>query len=503
MGHEGLLKDYLELVRSNTGWHSDSLDRFQKKLMNWLKHGLVVAASGGPDSQLLVFLLYCVSRNLSVRPAITFHLDHGLREQSAADADLVRQTASALDLTHYEEYQDVEGFARKMKMNLEAAARFLRYRDLFRVCKLSESEYCATGHHAGDFVETALQRWIRSSSRELKDILPVESQMPVWSSLRKSRRFLGHLNIVRPLLLIHRQQILELIQAHSIPFVHDASNQDPAYLRNFLRSEVLPALYDRGLNPASLWSVNHDPLQQLEHSSGTATEPQPFVRIPGQLWKSATLSELATLLRLSLKSLCEEMVSGPMVQEIYSGLQDTGHRWMRVQNTELEFWCAGQDLWIYRRNGEITRPPRIERLTNPETSNSTPEGSRESDSMHHRSREQGAQISQSTEIQANASSEFESDAPEKVMDYTWKIEWLGTKRLYHGVQGAEPASRVSRYRFKTESGMHTGKIKTLFQKESLPPPVRENLPVIVDGQGYAVRACLSFLGQQDRIFFLA
>ena len=113
MGHEGLLKDYLELVRSNTGWHSDSLDLFQKKLMNWLKHGLVVAASGGPDSQLLVYLLYSVSRNLSVRPAITFHLDHGLREQSAGDADLARQTSASLDLTHYEEYQDVEGFRQR------------------------------------------------------------------------------------------------------------------------------------------------------------------------------------------------------------------------------------------------------------------------------------------------------------------------------------------------------------------------------------------------------
>ena len=463
MGDGSLFKDYLELVQTNTGWKSSSLDDLEQELKSLIQQGLLVAASGGPDSQLLLYLMQNLAAKYSLTVPTTFHLDHGLRSSSTEDADLVRKTAAALDLSHYEEVQDVEGFARRMKMNLESAARFLRYRDLFRAAKLAGAEFCATGHHSGDFVETALQRWIRCSSRELKDILPMKSEMPIWSSLRKSRRFLGHLNLLRPLMLLTRSQIKEMLKVHSIPYAEDPTNADPTYQRNALRINVLPELYAQGLNPAALWSVHHDPLSSAEmHSSGIEL----YSRIPAHLWKNASLSELTSLIRLSLKTLGEDMISGAMLQEVH-GVSHAFRRgqWLRVQNSFVEIWSSGEDLWIYRIQGELFRPPVMQKLSE--------------------------------------SVDTSSDARGPSADSGWAIEWLGKQRTYRTELRAVPASEVSMYRFQNQQGIHTGKIKTLFQRASLPPPVRLHLPMLVDNQNHAVRACLSFLGLEDRIFFLA
>ncbi|MEQ8350627.1 MAG: tRNA lysidine(34) synthetase TilS [Leptospiraceae bacterium] len=447
-----------------------------KSLESWLiqemKDGLVVAASGGPDSQLLLYLLSDLCRQMGLPAPSVFHFNHGLRQQADEDADLVSRTARQLDLSFFQEAQDVAGFARRMKMNLEAAARFLRYRDLFRASKLSQSGGCCTGHHGVDFAETALQRWIRSSGRELKDILPASSELPIWSSLRKSKRFLGYLKVIRPLLPLNRWDIEQLLEQHSIPFATDETNLDTQFQRNFIRTEIIPGLKQQGLNPASLWSVHHGAPGTVESKKkkprNKSSQLEPFIRIPNTLLGRFELTDLATLIRLALKNLGQDMISRSMLHEIHEGLAGIrGENWLRVQNPVCEIWWAGSDLWIYPLQGEIWNEPvsMIE--------NQLQDGAAQATDYHSRT--------------------------ERL-----RVLWLGRERIYDRSELEVKAARdVTAYRFQKENKIHTGKTKTLFQKESLPPPIRENLPILVDKQGFAVRACLSFLGQEDRIFFLA
>ncbi len=461
---------YLARMQRNTGATDALVAEYQRHLMARLRSGVIVAASGGPDSQLLLHLLASLAEMAGVSLPVSFHLNHELRKEAAQDADLVRNTARSLDLIHYEESHDVSAFARKMRMNLESAARFLRYRDLFRATKLAGCGFCATGHHAVDFVETMILHWIRSSSREASELMPLESQLPIWSSLRKSKRFLGRLSLVRPLLVTHRKDVLELLEEFSIPFAEDSSNQDISLNRNWIRHRVIPGLEGRGLNPASLWSVHHDfawPERHLSTEKPSVgagpnplnAEPEFFVRLPGPVCQNASPSELASILRASLRALALEMLPRSVVLQIYSELRTSEFgRWLRTGTSAVELWSAGGDLWIYPVNGAFMKGPEIKSISDG------------------------------------------SDPVDSGKNY--EVSWLGLTRRYSGavlrtVQGDDL------YRFRNDRRIHRSRIKTLFQKEQLPPPVRRNLPVVLDAEGYIVRACLSFLGQQDRIFFLA
>lgn len=89
----------------------------------------------------------------------------------------------------------------------------------------------ATAHHADDNLETFLLRLLRGGGlRGLSGIPPVRGQ------------------IVRPMLTLSRAQIEAYLEAHALPFVEDESNADTAYLRNYLRHDIIPRL--RARSPA-------------------------------------------------------------------------------------------------------------------------------------------------------------------------------------------------------------------------------------------------------------
>src|SRR5437868_7552357 len=58
---------------------------------------VLVAVSGGPDSVCALYTLHALRRLFRMRLAV-FHLDHRLREDSAADAAYVRRLADRLGL---------------------------------------------------------------------------------------------------------------------------------------------------------------------------------------------------------------------------------------------------------------------------------------------------------------------------------------------------------------------------------------------------------------------
>lgn len=470
VGEGDLFRGFLACAGRNTGASERLLQPLVDYLKNCLEEGLLVAASGGPDSQLLLHLLHDLSRSSNVAGPVAFHLDHSLREDSGQDASLVAKTCSLLDCSLYLEVHDVVGFSTRMRMNLEAAARFLRYREAFRAVRLSGSLRCCTGHHGADYAETILMKWIRSSGRTMSELMPMEESLPIWSSMRKTRKLLGHLNVARPLLLLNRSDIENLISEFAIPYHEDSTNADGDFQRNRIRLQI-QTLIQEGLNPASLWSVHHDwPPSRFErhggewagasnpgqHSRDSGGMQADFVRIPFSLWQSASSVELAGILRAALRGLGLEMISRSSLHEIL--LWKKGRTGLlRISNLQCEIWSAGRDLWVYPVHGAIQEGPEFSWMP-----------------------EQGA----------------------------WCIRWLKQQKSYGLLpdqQGFQPASarEVQFYPFLQNGQKKKGRVKTIYQKESLPPPVRRNLPVILDERGWLHRICLSFLGMQDRVFFLA
>ncbi|HEY9720706.1 MAG TPA: tRNA lysidine(34) synthetase TilS, partial [Oscillatoriaceae cyanobacterium] len=177
---------------------------------------VLVALSGGPDSILLLHALhelgYCVG---------AAHLDHGMREGSAADADWVAAHCAQARIPCTIERLIVAPAS-------EEAAREARYAFLFRVAIAGSYRAIALGHQADDQAETLLFRLARGTGiAGLGGIAPRrEARVP----------------LVRPLLDLTRREVIAALEGAGLPWLEDPSNLKLDFARNRLRSRVLPEL---------------------------------------------------------------------------------------------------------------------------------------------------------------------------------------------------------------------------------------------------------------------
>ena len=190
---------------------------------------LVAGVSGGADSLCLVHCLKEGGFNL-----IVGHLDHALREASAAQADAIRRHMAELGLPFFFERQDVGQFAAQNKLGIEEAARLCRYRFLFNLAREHGAQGVVVGHHADDQVETVLMHFLRGSG--LNGLTGMQPRSIV-------NEIDPELPLFRPMLNIHRNEIQQYCQAHGLEVLEDESNTDPSFFRNRLRHELIPQLF--------------------------------------------------------------------------------------------------------------------------------------------------------------------------------------------------------------------------------------------------------------------
>ena len=123
---------------------------------------LVVAVSGGPDSLALLHALAEWRSHLGLTLSVA-HLDHGLRPDSAEDAQFVAEQSRSLGLECYLQREDVQGHRRRHRLSLEQAAREVRYGFLGEVARRVGAAAVALGHTADDQAETVLLHLVRGS----------------------------------------------------------------------------------------------------------------------------------------------------------------------------------------------------------------------------------------------------------------------------------------------------------------------------------------------------
>jgi tRNA(Ile)-lysidine synthase len=200
------------------------LDRGARHLGLGPDDHLVLAVSGGPDS---MALLHAATRLVTAganRWHLTVaHLDHGLRPDSAVDAAFVTDAAAQLGLPSEVLKADIVALARDEGRSIEEAGREARYRFLEEVAP--DGALIATAHTADDAAETVLINLLRGSGLTGVRGIPA----------RRGR-------VVRPLLAERRSLLRELLDEAGIAYRLDPSNEDPSYLRNRVRAELLPML---------------------------------------------------------------------------------------------------------------------------------------------------------------------------------------------------------------------------------------------------------------------
>ena len=218
------------------------------------------AVSGGADSMALMILAVAAGCTVTA-----VHVDHRLRSGSDLEGDVVAGTAQRFGASFRSETIDVPDGA-----NLEARARDARYAVL--------PADVMTGHTADDQAETMLLNLMRGASSS------------GLAAMRPGFR--------RPILALRRASTEDLCRALDVTVVDDPSNRDPAYLRNRVRHELLPAmnaLARRDLVPvltrqSGLLRDDADLLDELAAAIDTtdakqlAAAPLPLARRAVRLW---------------------------------------------------------------------------------------------------------------------------------------------------------------------------------------------------------------------------
>jgi tRNA(Ile)-lysidine synthase len=191
---------------------------------------LIVAVSGGADSTALLHLLL----DAGFRNLIVAHFNHHLRgKASIGDATFVEKLAENLNLPSEIGEGDVPKLATKRKSSLETAAREARYAFLSQVAKKHKTRAVVLAHHANDQVETCLFNFLRGSG-----IAGLSGMKP-----RTTRMVEGlELELLRPLLLIPKADLLTYLKGGKIRFREDATNAVAEASRNKLRLKVLPLI---------------------------------------------------------------------------------------------------------------------------------------------------------------------------------------------------------------------------------------------------------------------
>lgn len=183
----------------------------------------VVAVSGGIDSVVLL-------DKLAKQPGlelIVAHFDHGIRDDSAADAAFVGELAKKYGLAYETEREELGRGAS------EELARERRYAFLRAVAAKYEARI-VTAHHADDIIETIAINLSRGTG---------------WRGLAVLDS-----DIVRPMLAMTKQEIREYADTHQLDWHEDSTNVSDAYLRNRLRRKISEQLVED--DKRQLWALH-------------------------------------------------------------------------------------------------------------------------------------------------------------------------------------------------------------------------------------------------------
>jgi tRNA(Ile)-lysidine synthetase-like protein len=181
----------------------------------WPKPGkYIVAVSGGVDS---VVLLDMLARKGEYE-LIVAHVDHGIREDSAQDTEMVRRRASEyklyFDYITYNFTQDTS----------EEELRRARYDFLFQAMRKHDAVAVVTAHHADDLLETSIMNVRRGTDR-------------YGAAGGMTRQ-----GIIRPLINVTKQELLDYAQEHKLEWHEDSTNTDLKYTRNKIRHDLIPSI---------------------------------------------------------------------------------------------------------------------------------------------------------------------------------------------------------------------------------------------------------------------
>lgn len=189
---------------------------------------ILLAVSGGVDSVVLCELFKQNGFDFAIA-----HCNFQLRgEESDADELFVKSFGEKYNVEVFVKRFDTLRYAKEQNVNIQIAARELRYQwfnELLKQVASKKIKSIATAHHLNDNIETLLMNFFKGTGiRGLQGMLPGESGIGG--------------KVIRPLLFASKEMLISFAKENQMQWREDSSNETVKYTRNFLRNEIIPRL---------------------------------------------------------------------------------------------------------------------------------------------------------------------------------------------------------------------------------------------------------------------
>lgn len=211
---------------------------------------IAVAVSGGGDSLALALLLSGWVKDQDIQlHALT--VDHGLRPESATEAKMVAKILKPFGITH----KILKWDGQKPKTRIQEAAREARYSLMSNYCAKKKIKHLCVAHHAQDQIETILFRMAKGTG------------IDGLSGMHPAHILDNGLTILRPLLPVSHQELLETLKSQKIDWIEDPSNANDRYARVRIRN-VINVLENEGLSAERISSLTkriHNSIRLIDY----------------------------------------------------------------------------------------------------------------------------------------------------------------------------------------------------------------------------------------------
>lgn len=193
---------------------------------------VLVAISGGADSVALLIVLKRLGYDCEALHC-NFHLrgDESLRDEMFV-RDLCKREGVKLTVVNF----DTAAYAAEKGISIEMAAREQRYEAFESHRKECGATAIAVAHHRNDSAETMLLNLVRGTG--LKGLHGIQPKN-------------GY--VVRPLLCVERNEIVEYLEWRGAEYVTDSTNLESEFTRNRIRLQIIPLLQE--INPSIIESL--------------------------------------------------------------------------------------------------------------------------------------------------------------------------------------------------------------------------------------------------------
>ncbi len=186
---------------------------------------MISAFSGGKDSVTLLLLLKRLQNDIQFDLKAAY-FNHRIRPDSSEEELWVKEFLKKENIDMIKGSSDVISFKERNKLNLENAASISRYDFFNKIAGKYSRAKIATGHSASDLTETFFIKLFRGSGLQgLSGIFGLKGQ-----------------NIIRPLLIFTKKEVLEFLERSGSGYFTDPTNNSSVFLRNNIRNNLIPEI---------------------------------------------------------------------------------------------------------------------------------------------------------------------------------------------------------------------------------------------------------------------